>query len=133
MRDSTLRPDAGRGDGYSNNTNDRNRSISLSLLAPLSRVKGVNFYSLQKGEAGRQARNPPSGLDLMDRTENLKDFADTATLIANLDLVISVDTAVIHLAGAMGKPVRAMLPFAPDWRWQLEREDSPWHPTMRHW
>ena len=70
-------------------------------------------------------------MELVDWTEELKDFADTAALIANLDLVIAVDTAVVHLAGAMGKPVWTLLPFASDWRWLLDRADSPWYPTMR--
>ena len=68
---------------------------------------------------------------IIDFTADLLDFADTAALIANLDLVITVDTAVAHLAGAMGKPVWVMIPFNPDWRWMLEREDTPWYPTMR--
>jgi ADP-heptose:LPS heptosyltransferase len=68
---------------------------------------------------------------MTDPTAELADFSDTAALIANLDLVISVDTAVAHLAGAMGKPTWVMLPFAPDWRWMLGREDSPWYPTMK--
>ena len=63
--------------------------------------------------------------------EQLRDFSDTAALIANLDLVISVDTAVAHLAGALAKPVWVLLPFVPDWRWLLDRDDSPWYPTMR--
>ncbi len=111
--------------------NDRNRSLSLSALAPLADAKGVTFYSLQKGDAAKQATNPPAGMELIDRTAELTDFADTAAFIANLDLVISVDTAVAHLAGAMGKPVWTLLPFVPDWRWLMQREDSPWYPTMR--
>jgi len=67
----------------------------------------------------------------MNLADELNDFTDTAGVIENLDLVISVDTAVLHLAGAMGKPVWALLTFAPDWRWMLNREDSPWYPTMR--
>jgi ADP-heptose:LPS heptosyltransferase len=94
-------------------------------------VKGVTFYSLQKGEAAAQARTPPPGIALVDLTKEIKNFADTAALIANLDLVISVDTAAAHLAGAMARPVWTLLPFLPDWRWMLDREDSPWYPTMR--
>ena len=73
----------------------------------------------------------PQGLNLIDYTDELVSYSDTAALLANLDLIISVDTSVVHLAGAMGKVVWALLPFAPDWRWLLDREDSPWYPTMR--
>ncbi len=68
---------------------------------------------------------------LVDYTNDLNDFSDTAALIENLDLVITVDTAVAHLAGALAKPVWLLLPFVPDWRWLLDRGDSPWYPTMR--
>jgi len=68
---------------------------------------------------------------LRDYTSDLMDFADTAALLENLDLLITVDTSVAHLAGAMGKPVWLLLPFVPDWRWLLHREDSPWYPTLR--
>jgi hypothetical protein len=108
---------------------DRDRSIPVSSLAPLGQIKNVSWISLQKGAAIGQVR--PQGLDLLDFTAELKDLADTAGLIHHLDLVIAVDTAVAHLAGAMGKPVWLLLPFAPDWRWLLDREDSPWYPTMR--
>jgi ADP-heptose:LPS heptosyltransferase len=70
-------------------------------------------------------------MDISDYTGELNDFADTAAFVANLDLVIAVDTSVAHLAGAMGKPTWALIPFAPDWRWLIGREDSPWYPTMR--
>jgi Flp pilus assembly protein TadD len=116
---------AGRA-GYAN---DRNRSLPLSLLGPLGKVAGLTFFSLQKGEAAKQAS--PRGMELIDHTAELNDFTDTAALIANLDLVIAVDTAVAHLAGAMGKPVWVLLAYAPDWRWLLHRHDSPWYPTMR--
>jgi Flp pilus assembly protein TadD len=116
--------------GNPTHVNDRNRSISLAALAPLATVQGVSFYSLQKGDAGKQAKASP-GLHLIDRTDDLKDFADTAALVANLDLVICVDTAVAHLAGALGKPVWTLLPFTTDWRWLLKREDCPWYPSMR--
>jgi ADP-heptose:LPS heptosyltransferase len=87
------------------------------------------FYPLQKGPAGAQP--VPAGWKLIDLAGELEDFADTAALLCNLDLVITVDTAVAHLAGALGKPVWNLLTYAPDWRWQLNREDSPWYPTMR--
>ncbi len=117
--------------GNKSHKNDRNRSMALSAFEPLARLPGIHFHCLQKGEAAGQPGRPPAGMELADWTGALDDFADTAAYIANLDLVISVDTAVAHLAGAMGKPVWVLLPFAPDWRWLLEREDSPWYPTMR--
>jgi tetratricopeptide (TPR) repeat protein len=110
---------------------DRYRSLSLDMFSPLNQLEQVTFYSLQKGEAAQQAKNPPKGLHLIDYTDEIHDFSDTAALIENLDLVISVDTAVAHLAGALGKPVWTLLPFVPDWRWMLDREDSPWYPSMR--
>jgi Flp pilus assembly protein TadD len=103
----------------------------LALFAPLGKVQGVSWYSLQKGAAAEQAKHPPAGLNLVDWTSELADFADTAALIANLDLVVTSDTAVAHLAGALGKPVWTLLSFVPDWRWMLDRADSPWYPTMR--
>jgi len=110
---------------------DRNRSLALGELAPLARIDGVRFYSLQKGEAARQAQAPPVEMRLTDWTGDLNDFADTAALIVGLDLIVSVDTAVAHLAGALGKTTWVLLPFAADWRWLLARQDSPWYPTMR--
>lgn len=105
-------------------------SCPLARFAPLG-AAGVRFYSLQKGEAANQARHPPKGLDLVDFSGGLQDFADTAALVAGLDLVISIDTAVAHLAGAMGKPVWLLLRFDGEWRWLLDRRDSPWYPGMR--
>ena len=70
-------------------------------------------------------------MELVDLTADIRDFAETAGLISHLDLIVTVDTAVAHLAGAMGKPVWMLLTFVPDWRWLLDREDSPWYPTMR--
>jgi len=115
--------------GGHSHQHDKLRSMTLETLAPLAAVPGVAFVSLQKGEAASQAQM--SSMSLIDWTAELYDFADTAALIQNLDLVISVDTAVAHLAGAMGKPVWVLLPKIPDWRWLLDREDSPWYPTMR--
>jgi tetratricopeptide (TPR) repeat protein len=117
--------------GRATHRNDRNRSIKLASLAPLAGISGVRFFSLQKGDAAAEAKFAPSGMELVDFTDELKDFAETAALIENLDLVISVDTAVVHLAGAMGKGVWVLVPFPPDWRWLLDRADSPWYPTMR--
>jgi tetratricopeptide (TPR) repeat protein len=117
--------------GRPEHENDSNRALALETFATLAQSDGIIFYSLQKGKGSEQAQNPPEGMNLIDYTDELNDFSDTAALIENLDLIISVDTAVAHLAGALGKPVWTLLPFAPDWRWMLNREDSPWYPTMR--
>lgn len=116
--------------GNPRHKNDRNRSMELEMLSPLRGLEGVSFYSLQKGPAAAQTPES-SDLKLIDHSAELTDFAQTAGLIEQLDLVIAVDTAVAHLAGALGKKVWVMLPFAADWRWLLEREDSPWYPTMK--
>jgi tetratricopeptide (TPR) repeat protein len=108
---------------------DRGRSLTLDLLVPLAGLPGVALVSLQKGEAAGQT--PPSGMVLHDWTEDLDDFAETAALIEALDLVIGVDTAVIHLAGALGRPVWLLNRFDRDWRWLDGRDDSPWYPTLR--
>jgi tetratricopeptide (TPR) repeat protein len=110
---------------------DRSRSITLAALAPLARARGVGFYSLQKGEPAAQAASPPAGMSFRDLTGDIRDFADTAALISHLDLVIAVETSVAHLAGAMGARTWILLAREPDWRWLLDREDSPWYPTMR--
>lgn len=112
-------------------TGNRFRSCSLAVFAPLASIAGVSFISLQKGAPEQEAKQPPAGMRLLNFSEELQDFRDTAALIANLDLVISVDTSVAHLAGAMGKPVWTLIPFCPDWRWMLERTDNPWYPTMQ--
>jgi hypothetical protein len=102
---------------------DRRRSLPLSSLAPILAVQGVRFFSLQKGVV--------AGPGLIDFMAEMADFADTAALVANLDLVISVDTSVAHLAGALGKPVWLLNRFDTDWRWLTEGEATPWYPTMR--
>ena len=117
--------------GNPNHIRDYDRSLPLSAFAPLAEAKGVRFFSLQKGAPAAQANAPPAGMELIDYTAELFDFADTAALISNLDLVIAADTAVAHLAGALGKPIWLLLPFAAEWRWMLDRPDSPWYPTMR--
>ncbi|MHC4396954.1 MAG: tetratricopeptide repeat protein [Planctomycetota bacterium] len=117
--------------GSSQHRNDHNRSCALKHFAPLAVIDGVRLYSLQKGPAAIQLNNLPEDMTITSLGEHLKDFTDTAAAIENLDLVISVDTAALHLAGAMGKPAWGLIPFAPDWRWMLERSDSPWYPTIR--
>ncbi|MBC6479947.1 MAG: tetratricopeptide repeat protein [Hormoscilla sp. GM7CHS1pb] len=102
------------------------RSCPVSLFLELSQIPWVSLYSLQK-----EHTDILDGAPIQDLRELLHDFADTAAVISQLDLVISVDTSVAHLAGALGKPVWVLLPFSPDWRWLLDRSDSPWYPTMR--
>ncbi len=117
--------------GRPEHKNDRRRSMRLDQFAPLTEIKSANFFTLQKGPAAAQAATPPPGMSLIDFTSDLHDFVETAALITNLDLVICVDTSIAHLAGAIGKPVWLLLPHAPDWRWMLNRTDTPWYPTMR--
>lgn len=111
---------------------DRDRSIEhLEMLRPLWTVPGVTFISLQKGQGEDEALSPPDGMPLLHLGSDISDFSDTAAILDQLDLLISVDTAIVHLAGAMGKPVWVFVPYLPDWRWMLEREDSPWYPSVR--
>jgi tetratricopeptide (TPR) repeat protein len=117
--------------GNRNNTRDRLRSLELELLLPLLALPGLRWFGLQVGD-GRDdletRRMPPGFTDL---GPELHDFADTAAALAELDLTISVDTSVAHLSGALARPTWVLLPAAPDWRWLLERTDSPWYPTAR--
>lgn len=110
---------------------DKKRSLPFSTLSRLTGLRTAEFFSLQKGPAAAEVKTSPNGIEFVDYSEELEDFTDTAALIANLDLIISVDTAVAHLAGAIGKTVWTLLPFTPDWRWMLDREDSPWYPSMK--
>jgi ADP-heptose:LPS heptosyltransferase len=103
--------------------------MTLANLAPLAGIKDVEFFSLQIGEAGKQT--PPAGMNLIDFTSQLADFAETAALAENMDLIITVDTSMAHLAGAMGKRAWVILPFVADWRWPRHRHDNPWYPTLR--
>lgn len=107
------------------------RSIPLSHFRHLSQITGCTFISLQVGAQGDEADNPPEGLTLLDLRHELKDFLDTAAVMTQLDLVITIDTAAAHLAGALGVPTWTLLIRAADWRWMQEREDSPWYPGMR--
>jgi hypothetical protein len=117
--------------GNADNKKDHVRSCTLVDFSPLLDIQGTAFYSLQKGPASIEADNTLREMKIINLNNQLQDFADTAAVIANLDLIISVDTAVVHLAGALGRPVWTLLHFAPDWRWQLNRNDSPWYPGMR--
>ena len=104
---------------------DPGRSCQVELLKPLMNLSGLSWVSLQMTE------NSVKPFSLIDLTMLVQDFADTAALLAQLDLVITIDTAVAHLAGALGKETWLMVPFAPDWRWGLNRTDCPWYPTIR--
>jgi len=112
-------------------TVDTRRSTSLALFAPFGAIEGVRFISLQADAPASEAHRPPSGLALHDPMPSVTDFADTAAIIANLDLVVSVDTSVAHLAGALGKPVFLLDRYDNCWRWLSGRTDSPWYPTLR--
>jgi hypothetical protein len=116
--------------GSSEHANDMNRSCSLDHFASFTEISNVQLFSLQKGDH-EQDLIRHDHLPIVNIAPNLHSFADTAAVIDQLDLVISVDTAVLHLAGALAKPAWALIPFAPDWRWLLKREDSPWYPTLR--
>lgn len=110
----------------------RRRSASLDTFAPLAqRDRNDLFVSLQKEVACEQLRHPPADMDLVDAGSQVHDFSDSAAIMANLDLIITIDTAAAHLAGALGKPVWILLPFAPDWRWTMDRHSSPWYPSSR--
>lgn len=112
---------------WSGGSSQVGRSLKFEQLQPLAQANGVTFVSLQMGASS----SAPSGMQLVNPMLDVKDFADTAAIIEQLDLVISIDTSVAHLAGALGKPTWTMLKAASDWRWLLDRTDSPWYPTMR--
>ncbi len=117
--------------GSPKHTNDSSRSCKPADFKPLGGIEGVRLFGLQKGAAAAQAPALHAGIPFTSLGGEIDDFTDTAGIIENLDLVVSVDTAVLHLAGAMGKKVWALLPFDADWRWLREREDTPWYPTMK--
>jgi hypothetical protein len=117
--------------GFRGQVNNRNRAIALSEWQPLLAQRGVQCFSLQKSDAGPSTDVAVPAEALVDLTAGWHDFADSAAMIEQLDLVITVDTSIAHLAGAVGKPVWVLLPPNPDFRWLLDREDSPWYPTMR--
>jgi tetratricopeptide (TPR) repeat protein len=115
--------------GNPSHPNDPRRSIPLAALAPFGSVPGVDWFSLQYGARANDAA--PPGLALTRFHDDIGDMSDTAAIVAQLDLVISADTSIAHLAGAMGVPVWLLLPWRPDWRWSPSAADTPWYPTMR--
>lgn len=117
--------------GSTAQVNNRNRALPYSLLRPLAQLPGVQCFSLQKGDAGAWTDLSPDPAELVDLTGAWSDFGESAAMIEQLDLVVTVDTAVAHLAGALGRPVWILLGPNADWRWLLQREDSPWYPTAR--
>jgi tetratricopeptide (TPR) repeat protein len=117
--------------GDAKHKNDRNRSMPVGHFGPLMDLPGVQWFSLQAGPRASDLAQVPWANRLTDLGARLANFDQTASAIVQLDLVISVDTAVAHLAGALGKPVWTLLPFAGEWRWMVHRSDSPWYPTLR--
>jgi len=117
--------------GDPSHKNDRRRSVPLENFLSLVKTPGIVCYSLQVGKSAVDLNQPEIAGQIIDLGGGFQDFADTARAIAQMDLLITVDTAVAHLAGALGKPVWVMLPFEAEWRWMLKREDSPWYPSMR--
>ncbi|HEX8521280.1 MAG TPA: tetratricopeptide repeat protein [Tepidisphaeraceae bacterium] len=115
--------------GAARHHRDRERSMKLEHWMPLKSIPGVTWVSLQKGPPVNDPAR--ANFPMVDHTEEINTFADTAALMENLDLVLSVDTSIVHLAGALGRPVWTFMPYLPDWRWLLDREDSPWYPTMK--
>ncbi|MBP2301870.1 tetratricopeptide repeat-containing sulfotransferase family protein [Azospirillum picis] len=116
--------------GRPTHQNDANRSLSLATLAPLA-VPGATFLALQKGPKAAEAQQPPAGMSLVALDGEIKDFDDTAAILALADLLVTVDSSPAHLAGALGRPAWVLLPFIPDWRWLMDREDTPWYPSLR--
>jgi len=117
--------------GKPTHQNDRNRSCPFNHFVDLLGLAGMTVFSLQKGPRVAEVAEAGAEALVTDIGTRLGDFADTAAVIEQLDLIITVDTALAHLAGALGKPVWVVLPYSPDWRWMLSRRDSPWYPSMR--
>jgi ADP-heptose:LPS heptosyltransferase len=105
--------------------------MRLEWFAPLVQVSGVAWFSLQRGPQAAELWAAPPGLELANLERDRGSLTETAAALLGLDLLIAVDTMLVHLAGALGRPVWVLQPFAPDYRWLLEREDSPWYPTAR--
>jgi hypothetical protein len=110
---------------------DRQRSMALGTLLPILRAPCITWISLQKGEAASQLAGLPGDVFVWDGSSQDRDLAETAALMATLDLVVTTDTCIAHLAGAMAKPVWILLPHLADWRWMQQIETTPWYPTAR--
>jgi hypothetical protein len=118
--------------GRPTHRNDRNRTMALATLAaPLAEVPGIALVSLQKGDPSAEVASYSGRAMLVDAARDITDYEDTVAAIAALDLVVTVDTSVAHIAGAMGRLAWVLLPFTCDWRWLQERADSPWYPSLR--
>lgn len=117
--------------GNPDHINDKNRSLDLTELLPIVSNPAIEFFSLQMGPAKNQLEGLNDPGRIKDLTDTFTTYTDTARAIAGLDLILTVDTSIAHLAGAMGKPCWVLLPFVPDWRWQLGRDDTPWYPSVR--
>jgi hypothetical protein len=134
------RDELGRFDGFKigiawqgnpDHKKDRQRSFRLARFELLAGIPGLKLFSLQKGLGTEQLEELSGRFAVTDLGGRLDDFMDTAAVVQHLDLVITPDTSLAHLAGALGVPVWVAIPFAADWRWLLDREDTPWYPTMR--
>lgn len=117
--------------GNPNHPSERRRGIPLAEFSTLASVKHAAWFSLQRGPQASELASPPAGLRITNLESEGATIQDTAAILMNLDLLITVDTMTAHLAGALGRPVWVLLSFAPDWRWMLDRSDSPWYPGMR--
>ena len=118
-------------EGGTRTPRERLRSIPLKEFLPLLQTADCDFFSLQVGPRAADLAALPAGIPVADIGSRVRDFADTAAVMRQLDVIISVDTAALHLAGALARPAWGLLPYAPDWRWLLQREDTPWYPTLR--
>jgi hypothetical protein len=116
--------------GNPNYPADFSRSCTLATFLPLLHLSGITFYSLQKGDKRAELSQLLDPHQVIDLDQQLQDFADTAAIMEQLDLIITTDTAVAHLAGALNRPAWVLLAAVPDWRWLRRRRDSPWYPSM---
>lgn len=116
--------------GRPTHSNDANRSLALADMAPLA-VPGITYLAIQKGPAAAQAAAAPPGMNIVPLDAEIAHFEDTAAILSLADLLVSVDSSPVHLAGALNRPAWVLLPFLPDWRWLLHRSDSPWYPSLQ--